>query len=530
MDFTEWLKKMHLDPETLTDQQTASLKAKFDAEASGEGKPIKASAGGEGAGGGTPTSQVANLPEFDEVEIKATYSHHVATLEAEAAGYDSSKVEKLAEIKAKALADGLETYRKAVKEKWPAIKLEAETIKAQADFRVELIRAERPTAPPIHSSSKDLKADVIEAALSISAGLPDYEKAYSEKTLEAADKHFRHVGLQEAMLICARANGYTGRGSFRSDLRGIFEAAFPIRGAFTAVSLPGVLGAAANKFILAGFDNVEDTWREISSIKPAVDFKTMTRYRLLDGLEYEEVGASGEIKHGSLSEENYTNAAKTYAKMLGLTRVDIINDDLGAFDTIRTKLGRGAALKLNTVFWTAFLDNSTFFTAARGNYMEGAGTTLQSSQLTAAVLLMRKLKTPSVQGQAGHPIGVKPKNLLVPPELEVTADELYESTNLVGGSTKSTAKNTHAGKYKPLVSAYLSDSAITNYSLTGWYLLGDKNDLPVMEVVFLNNQQTPTVESAEADFNVLGVQFRGYHDFGAAKAEYNGGVKSKGAA
>jgi hypothetical protein len=51
-----------------------------------------------------------------------------------------------------------------------------------------------------------------------------------------------------------------------------------------------------------------------------------------------------------------------------------------------------------------------------------------------------------------------------------------------------------------------------------------------MVVSFLNGQQSPTVESADADFNTLGIQFRGYHDFGVDKAEYVSGVKSKGAA
>ena len=32
----------------------------------------------------------------------------------------------------------------------------------------------------------------------------------------------------------------------------------------------------------------------------------------------------------------------------------------------------------------------------------------------------------------------------------------------------------------------------------------------------------PTVESADADFNVLGVQMRGYHDFGVALQEPRG--------
>ena len=46
--------------------------------------------------------------------------------------------------------------------------------------------------------------------------------------------------------------------------------------------------------------------------------------------------------------------------------------------------------------------------------------------------------------------------------------------------------------------------------------LPDPNDLPVIEAAFLNSQQTPTVERADADFNVLGIQFRGYFDFGVA--------------
>ena len=36
----------------------------------------------------------------------------------------------------------------------------------------------------------------------------------------------------------------------------------------------------------------------------------------------------------------------------------------------------------------------------------------------------------------------------------------------------------------------------------------------MIEVAFLNGQESPTIETAEVDFNVLGVQMRGYHDFG----------------
>jgi hypothetical protein len=55
-------------------------------------------------------------------------------------------------------------------------------------------------------------------------------------------------------------------------------------------------------------------------------------------------------------------------------------------------------------------------------------------------------------------------------------------------------------------------------------------DLSAIEVVFLDGQETPTIEEAEADFDTLGIQFRGFHDFGVSKHEYRAGVKSKGAA
>jgi hypothetical protein len=57
-------------------------------------------------------------------------------------------------------------------------------------------------------------------------------------------------------------------------------------------------------------------------------------------------------------------------------------------------------------------------------------------------------------------------------------------------------------------------------------LLGDPQDIPVIEVAALNGNPNPTVETADADFNTLGVQMRGYADFGVAKQNPLGGVKS----
>ena len=97
-----------------------------------------------------------------------------------------------------------------------------------------------------------------------------------------------------------------------------------------------------------------------------------------------------------------------------------------------------------------------------------------------------------------------------------------------GGSDNVADANVYRGKYRVASSVYMENSSYTGNSTAAWYLLADPMDLPVIEVVFLNGRETPIVESADADFDTLGIQVRGYHDFGVAKQEFRGGVRSAG--
>jgi hypothetical protein len=126
-----------------------------------------------------------------------------------------------------------------------------------------------------------------------------------------------------------------------------------------------------------------------------------------------------------------------------------------------------------------------------------------------------------------------PAVILVPTALSAIATVLYKSleirkTGTDDPSVSYTVANPHTGKFRVEVSRYLSNTQYTGYSDKAWYLLADPLDLPVIEVAFLNGQEAPTIETADADFNVLGVQMRGYHDFGVALQEPRGGVKCKG--
>ena len=132
----------------------------------------------------------------------------------------------------------------------------------------------------------------------------------------------------------------------------------------------------------------------------------------------------------------------------------------------------------------------------------------------------------------GHPLGVTPDVLLMPTALGTTGRKLYVSQEIrdTTASTTYATENLYHNRFKPLVSAYLGADVLGSGigSDTAWWLIASPANLPVMEVAFLDGIQTPTVESSDADFSVLGIELRGYHDFGVAKAEWRAGVKADG--
>lgn len=503
MDFKEWIEAQGFNPDELDEKQTASMRAAFDAQVSGTDGPNAA------AGKDVIATAVADL----RAELAAETAR-IAAIRRICAG-------KHPDIEAKAIAEG-----------WDENKTE-----------LAVLRADRPKGPAIHTHGWEeglATEDVLEAAFCLRRNYQDVERQFKPEVLDVAQRRYGRIGFNQLFMMAAVANGYPASPGERvhdGNIREILEHAFVprmLRASFSTLSLPGILQNLANKELLVGYEEEDQTWREISVVKSVSDFKTVTSYRMLDDMEYEELPKHGEIKHGTVGEESYTRQVRTYAKMFMLDRVDIINDDLSAFDELRNKVGAAAARALNRVFWSTFMNNSSFFTSGRGNYISGADTALDvdGTGLQKGITAFRKLRSPAADGKK-RIVGGRPEILLVPPELEFIAQRLYQSTtvNTGGSSTKETVPNAniHAGKYRPVVSDWLSDPDFTGNSATAWYLFRAPRNLAPIVVSFLGGQQNPTVDMAEADFNQLGVQFRGYHDFGVDLAEYLAGIKSKGA-
>lgn len=486
MGFDKWLEAQGWDVATLSDAQKATLRAAFDAE-------LEAAALGAPAPGNDDGNDDGKTPQ----ELMAEYR---STMAAEA--------KRIADIQR--LGTGHpDLVAQAIDGEWDATKME-----------LEVLRASRH-APSIggRSSGDVAGVDVLEAAAAQSVGLPDADKLYSDQIMQAAHQRYHgRLSLQELLLEAAWSNGYSGH-NFRGDIRGVLEAAFSSR------DISGILSNIANKSMLSAFLAVEQAWRSIAIISPLSDFKAHTRYRLIGDDQYERLRPGGEIAHGSLGEDSTTIKADTYAKMFGIERSDMINDDLGILTQVPRKLGRGAGTKLNELFWSIFLDNAAFFSSGNKNYITGSATALSLDALAKADETLR-----DQVDHEGNPLGISGQILLVPNALRVKALNLMNSIEVRDPSNKAPTGNPFAGQFDVVSSAYLGNATYAGASTKAWYLLTNPADLPTIEVGFLNGQQAPTIESADADFNRLGIQLRGFHDFGVALQEHRAGVKAKGEA
>lgn len=505
MTFDQWLTAKGFEAATLTEAQQASLQAMFDNEQKATAVTATATdVDPEGNGG----------------------ADVIARIRAETAA-ESKRIAEVRRICAVGNGKHADLEAKAIAEGWDANKTELEVLRAERPA----LRSGgvRPDADPAHTGR------AIEAALCLSAGLPEKQVGqwYDDKTMNAAVGHdLRGAGLHTLIYETIRAGGEhvrpgrvdndTIRAAFNADRR-LIQAA----GGFSTISLSGILSNVANKTMLAAYTAVESVVAMFCAETDVNDFKEVTRYRLTGNGVFEKVGPDGELKHAGLSEQAFTNKVETYGRMIALTRQMMINDDLGAFLQIPRIIGRMSALKREEAVFELLLSNpATFFSVGNKNFISGAATALSIDALTQAEQAFLDQTDTD-----GKPILLTPSVLLVPSSLKVAGQVLMTETRINETTTTDKGKpavNPHAGKWKPVASPYLNAQGLTGGSAKAWYLFANPADVAAIEIAYLRGKRTPTIESGDTDFNTLGMQWRGYFDFGVAMQDFRAAVKSKG--
>ncbi len=319
---------------------------------------------------------------------------------------------------------------------------------------------------------------------------------------------YAHMGIQDLARDCLNVRGLRTTGSSADIIK---------RALHSTSDFPLLLGDAVGRTLRDGYTIAGSALKPLGRQSNLTDFRTRHRLQLSDGPELEPLNEAGEIKAGSLTEAKESYNLTTYAKRIGITRQILVNDDLGAFSDIGRRLGQGAAsteAKLLTELLVSnpkMADGKGVFHADHGN-LAATAAALSIDSLSAARLAMRRQKS-----LTGQPIQVAPKYLIVPPELETSAEKILHEITAATAADVNPFSNSLTLVVEP---------RLTN--ATAWYLASDTGQIDGFEWAYLDSEEGPQLDT-RAGWEIEGVEVKCRLDFGAGWVEHRGWYKNAGA-
>lgn len=330
-------------------------------------------------------------------------------------------------------------------------------------------------------------------------------------------------------------SGYGGWGGPNKLMEGYLqwagtEDAEELRESGSSSDFASYMSDKVTKRLMWGYGEVTSAWRQYTTSYTVPDFKPISFVRLTEMQGLLSVTEGGEYKDSQIDEiVGPSLSVETFGRLFSLTRRAIINDDLNQLRDRPAAMGRAAARTVNRSVITmvesnpAAYDGTTVFHVNHNNLLTAA---LSEQSLQDAITKLR-LQTDT----NGLRVGLRPRWLLIPAQLEFTARRILNSTTLPQPGTGVGSVNVVAGYVDYIVDEYLTDP-------NDWYLLADPAEAPLVAVGLLNGKDTPDVFLKDQGMrNVLGgsdpysmefdeIVWKIRHDWGVSVMDFRGGVKS----
>lgn len=284
-----------------------------------------------------------------------------------------------------------------------------------------------------------------------------------------------------------------------------------------------ILGNVAEKSMLKGYEEAEETFQAWTSTGTLSDFKPTSRIDLNSFPSLAKVEEGAEYKYATIGDRGETVQLATYGALFTITRQAIINDDMSVFTRIPQRMGRAAIRTVGNLVYAVVTgnqvmsDGKALFHAAHKN-LAGTAAAPSVASLDAARVAMATQKDRSNNAVA---LNIRPKYLLVPVALEGVSTVLLASE--FDPSKTQRVPNAVAGMAKVVADARLdADSA------TAWYLAADGSATDTVEVSYLDGQEQPWLEQQDG-WKVDGVEFKVRLDAAVKALAWEGLFKNPGA-
>jgi len=395
---------------------------------------------------------------------------------------------------------------------------------------VELMEAQRKVLDHIQAKSKSpgvTGSDTVDAkdkfraaaehGIMLRAGLTVANPAPGASEL-------RGFTLAEMARECLRASNLP----YRDDVKTM------VGRAMTSSDFPYILAAVANKSMQDGWNEASETWPIWTSVGSVSDFKTYYDNQLSEFDDLEEIPDSGEIKLGAFSEARESFAIKSYGKKFKVTRVMIINDDMGAFTQMPAKRAEAANRKIGDVVYgiitangnmgdgNALFDNTNHGNDAASGFRSAPGIA-NLNEADRAMGMQKDMK-------GLRRLNIRPEYFLAPRALKGVSEIFFKSEKFSDAhtaATDSSKASTQTNIWSGDVLKRIYEARLDDDSVSAWYLLGPKEK--TVKVVFLNGKQGPILEMNQPGFSVEGFEYAVVIDVGAYAQDWRAFYRNEGA-
>lgn len=295
---------------------------------------------------------------------------------------------------------------------------------------------------------------------------------------------------------------------FGRAVKGNRQAVLNLQEAMSTSDFPTLLGAVFGRELLATYEQLPQVWSQFASRKVVNDFRPKPLIDLLGGRGLlDRVPELTEYPARKASEAKYSLAVGKFGGRFPWSWEMGINDDLGALRELPSRLAQGARDTEDYTATSALVSASgpstAFFKAGNNNApVTGTGAPLTADNLTAALTTVSTRKD-----SEGRPIQVSAYVLMVPPALEVAANNIVNATQLrlTNGNTTTIVGNWLAQKVTVVVNPWLTIIDTSGTAATTWYLLpAPSTARPAVALGFLRGHEVPDLRVKSDGGNRLG--------------------------
>jgi len=284
-----------------------------------------------------------------------------------------------------------------------------------------------------------------------------------------------------------------------------------LREALTTSDFPLLFGDVLDRQVLASYKASEPVWKAfvrqstVPRISPQVGGY---RFAITGGDQVlAKVGEKGEYLASDRDETRYSLSVDKYGRQFDISWEALINDDLGALKDTPERFARAAIRTEHDVVTTLYAGSALYNSARGANMNNAVGTALTIASLETGIETMQAF----VDG-TGNPIMNRPKYLVVPPALEMTARQILTSTQKMWTQTTALAAPA-AWPMTNVVASYGLQLIVDPYLMlrgtganlaTQWYLFSDPKDIAAVEVAHLKGHERPEICMKASDKVTIG--------------------------